>query len=233
MALTVNQLLEVTVLGRAQGQEILNVFHYRSANPATYPPAGEDLNEFSDNFLGTWRTNILTLVSSTYNVEIYRFRSLISTVEIAPGDPPDRRVVQGDALDVPGTVTDVGTRGGDVLPTFAALGVRKATDRAGRRYRGSFRLSPLTEADTNNNSLTTAYLFSANAETATFVNTQLLGGFGDAAQLELAVFSETAALEETPPQTNLRQFTAKVIGRVVNPFVTTQVSRKQSATQPT
>lgn len=231
MAVTVNQLVEITVAGRCQGQEILNVFHYRTANPATFPPAGALINFLASPFRELWRNNILPRLGDLYLVEVYRLRSLVSTVQTSPGPPPVRNVVQMDAFDLPGTGLDVGAKAGDILPTFNAVACRKVSDRAGRRYRGGSRFSPITEADQGNNNLIMAEVLAWQVASFNLFTTPIESGLLEV--FEMAVFSATSALEPAPPETNLRQYTAKVTGSVVNPMVSSQVSRKASAFSPT
>lgn len=233
MAMLVNEVLQVSVLGRALGQAVINVFHYAAANPLTFPVPGADISEYANDFVASWRTNILPLLANAYKVEVYQFRTIISTTETDPGPPPLRKVILGDAYDEAGTTADFGTQVGEVHATFVAVGVRKVTARAGRRYRGGFRGGPILEDSVNNNFLIASEFASWVANAEAFRATLLQAGFGSASDLNLRVFSEADALTPVPPNTNLIDSTAVVNGVIINPFVTSQVSRKASAGSPT
>lgn len=231
MAVTVNQIVEIVVAGRSQSQQILNVFHYRTQNPVTFPPAGATIGNLASPFRDLWRANVLPRLSDLYVVEVYRLRSLTGTVVADPGPPPVNQLVQGDAFDLAGTGLDTGSITGEILPTFNAVGVRKVTDRAGRRFRGGARFSSIPEANQANNFLLATEVTAWTTAAFNLFTTAIDSGFLEV--FEMCVFSKTSALEATAPQTDLRQYTADVTNAIVNAFMTSQVSRKASAFSPT
>lgn len=232
MPFSQESVLELTVFGRsASGQQVLNVFHYRQANAVVTAYGQDQLVDMVGDFRGLWNGNILPVLSTDYSVEKYRGRAFES-VQTNPTPPPPTFLFVGEQYEEVPTVPEAGLRAGDPLPSFAAVGVQKLSSRAGRNFRGSARFGTAQEGDTVANSWTSAYLTLLNVNIEAFfagiLEAELTGQ-----PWEMAIFSRTLALAAPPTTTNLFDFTAKVVGRRVNTFVSSQVSRKQSLTQPT
>lgn len=227
MAMTALQILEITVKGKALGQDILNTVHYRSVDPLTFDPLGVEISAYLPEFVVAWRLACLPGVSSNYTVESYNARTLVST-SVNPTPPPPNQLDQGDQAVIAGVpAIDVGALGGTASPTFVAVGVRKFTDRAGRSFRGGLRIGPITELQTDNNQLEPTQLLSYATRWTDFIGTNLTDGPGS--DVEPCVFSKTLALSRPVPNTTLRTDTAHWVAALINSFVTSQVSRKQSA----
>lgn len=232
MPFSETSVIEITVFGRSDsGQQVLNVFHYRQQSTVPQAYTLTHLEEAVGDFAAIWRSNILPVVSAHYKVEKWRGRALTGTIA-NPTPPPPNQLVVGEQFELNGVGTDVGGRGGVELVTFDALGMQKLSSRAGRNFRGSARFGTLADADVTANGYEAAYFTIADANLALFVAATLSLVF-DAIIWELAIFSRTLALAAPPPFTDLRSLTSIVVGRVTNAFVTSQVSRKQSLTQPT
>lgn len=232
MPFSETSVLEMTAFGRsASGQQVLNVFHYRQETLAPQLYDNVDLQEAVSDFSATWVSVILPLLSTDYTLEKARGRALTGTIANPTPPPPNIFVIgeQFELIAAPGTV---GARGGEVMTSFNAFGVQKLSDRAGRNFRGSFRLGTISTADVQDNIITPAFKPTVDTATQTFVTTDLTLVF-DAVDWNMAVFSRTLALAAPPPFTDLRALTARVTGARVNNFITSQVSRKQSLTSPT
>ena len=227
----VNEVLEITVKGKAFAQDILNVVHYRSATPLTFIDNELDILVYLNQFALLWRSTVLPSVSDAYSVESYVAQVLIGTI-VNPTPPPPNQIAIGDQrIRVGVPPNDTGQRTLDPLPTFNAVGVRKFSDRAGRSFRGGLRIGPITEVQTTANSLTAPELIDFAAKWTAFKDTFL--ETAPTNTLEAAVFSPTRALAAPAPNLNLRSDTAKWVASLINSFITSQVSRKQSPTSPT
>lgn len=227
-----NSVIQMTVLGRsAGGQQILNVFHYRDTQPGTDGPTdvGIAVDTFSDGFISAWRTNVLPLLSADYSVTTYR-TTVFDSVVANPTPPPPTQLNVFIQNDEPGGGLDVGAKPGDTMPSFNAIGTQKLSDRAGRNFKGSFRVGTIIEADSSGNLLTAPALAAAQPAMEAFVTTQITYELTFIAQM--AVFSRTLALASPVGNQDLRAFTAGVTGARVNAFVTSQVSRKASLSAP-
>lgn len=225
-------ILEVTVFGRSDtGQAILNVFHYRQStdDPVNYPDT--EVNTFTDSFAVLWRANILPILCVDYLVEQWRGRSL-TDVATNPTPPPPTVITVGAQAVTIGAPTDRGATPIEVQTTFDAIGAQKLSSRAGRNFRGSSRIGTISSSNVNGNSLEATYLTTVRTNTNTLFTTTIPLGIG-ADLWEMAVFSRTLTLAEAPGYSDLKAHSSKVLGSRVNPFVTSQVSRKQSLTQPT
>jgi len=221
---------QLTIFGRSQGQQILNVFHYRRVDPAAPPITDNDLPNVVFDIRDNWRALIDATFSNTYSVESYTWRTLVGTIA-NPSPPPPTIFTEDFQFVQPGGALDVGGLPGAALPTFAALGVQKLSNRAGRNYRGSARFGPHLEADTTNNSWTSVFITTVDPLVSTLFTDVYTDGFGGT--VEMCIFSRTLALAAPPPFTLLRDLTAKVIGSKLNGFVSSQVSRKASVGSPT
>lgn len=230
MSINLTDVVQITVAGRASGQQVLNVFHFRHTAADVVAGDDADIPTALGLFIGRWRNVLAQSVHESYTVEVYRWRTLRGTV-VNPSPPPPTMFTEGPALDIVGGLLDKGGLTNDPLPTFDALGVQKLSDRAGRNYRGSCRIGPNNEPSSTGNSWTATFILNSTAP--------LVALFADpydvtfSFHLEMCVFSRTLALAAPPPFTLLRDLTAKVTGPKLNGFVTSQVSRKQSVTQPT
>lgn len=231
MAFTQNAVLEMTVFGRSTtGQQVLNIFHYRQETTTAQSYVLADLASAVTNFAVIWRTNVLPILSVNYKVEKYRGRSLTGTIA-NPTPPPPNILVVGDQFELVAPAGDVGTRAGEELVTFDAVGMQKLSDRAGRNFRGSARFGTLASIDVEGNALETTYKNLVVPNLGLFVAAILLVGDTFQVNWVMAIFSRTLVLAAPPPFGLLRDLTAGVVGARVNNFVTSQVSRKQSLTQ--
>ncbi len=230
MAVTVDQIVEISVNGVASGQAINNVFHYK---PVTLNPNFvTTLQQCLEAFRTMWRNTVLGGLSTSYAVLRYKGRALIGT-RVDPANPNNIILNIGDVGDLTGDpITDLGGTAGAALPTYTAMTLRKLSGVGGKRKKGSCRLGPIPESYTeaaDQNKLTAA---------ATAVGLVAAGGLkgtlgpvvvGDTL---VPVIMSRASLFPTPPavQPNM---TGKWIGIsdiLLNPYVGSQVSRKQRST---
>lgn len=225
--------VEIAVKGlSATGQDITNVFHYRNrlAEPGTFTNLA--LRLMVDQFQLDWREKILPVLSNDYKVVLFRARS-INGVVTNPTPPPTNKLDIGEQYDKPADVLDVGTKAGIVAATFTAFGVQKLTDRAGKNFRGSFRLGTITETDFGGNTIFAGPKGVLDTATLNFVQDQLPSTPPPEVFWEMCVLSRTLLMAAPAPYTDVRALTANITGTRVNPFVTSQTSRKQSLTRPT
>lgn len=233
MAFSETSVIELIIQGKdVSGQNVFNVFHYRQSDTAPTVYDNDDLAVACAEINTDWLTNIIPLLSVNYSYQTIRGRALTGTIA-NPTPPPPTQLVVGEQFDLVLPAPISGTRVGDVLPTYAAVAAQKLSSRAGRNFRGGARFSTIREADTQANLLETgAYLALCVANITAFYAATLSLNFG-ASIWEMAIFSRTLALAAPPPFSLLRDLTSKVVGAKVNPFISSQVSRKQSPTKPT
>jgi hypothetical protein len=225
-------IVEIVVAGKSNtGQEIVNVFHYRDklAEPATFNNVS--LQNLLTSFAASWRARFLPLLNTDYAVVTYRGRALIGVITNTTPPPPTRFDV-GEQFDLVALTTDRGAIVGEVMPTFNAFAVQKLTDRAGRNFRGGFRLGTISEVDVSGNTIPAITLTPLQDAAQGFVNDDLDAQF-EGPFWELCVFSRKLALSAPPPYTDLRALSAGVTGARASSFVSSQVSRKQSLTRLT
>lgn len=233
MPFTNTSVVEIAVKGlSATGQDITNVFHYRNrlAEPGTF--TNQALRLMVEQFQLDWREKICPLLSNDYKVILFRGRAITGVV-VNPTPPPANMLTIGEQFDLPGDVLDVGAKAGIVAATFTAFGVQKLTDRAGKNFRGSFRLGTITETDFGGNTVFGAAKTALDTNTLLFVQDFLPSTPPPEVFWEMCVLSRTLLMAAPPPYTDVRALTADVTGTRVNPFVTSQTSRKQSLTRPT
>lgn len=228
MAPTVDFVWEVQQRGHVGNQIHLNIWHYRIplANTATFN-GDTATRELAVN----WYNDIWNGISAGFH-ESYRLDTVVAkSIQGAIVNPvPEAYVpIYNDqyVFNVP-TGEGQGERTGDPTPTFVCVGYQKLTDRPGRNYRGSFRISPILEADTDANALTpTAITFFDTNEEA-FIEEVIDSVVPPENVFELCVYSVKAnALGPGGGGPNPRAYTAKVTGLRLNTLTTSQVSRKE------
>jgi hypothetical protein len=228
-----NSVIEIVVNGKSNsGQNVLNVFHYRQSDTAVVAYDNDDVVQALNDFNANWISDALPILSVDYTYQFIRGRALTGTIA-NPTPPPANVIVVGEQADFVLPAPNPGLRAGEPLPSYSAIGIQKLSSRAGRNFRGGFRMGTIASADVESNLLEpTVYLPLVISEMSSFVAATLNLNFG-ANLWEMCIFSRTLALAAPPPFTLLRDLTAKVLGAKVNPFISSQVSRKQSPTQPT
>jgi hypothetical protein len=232
MPFTNTSIVEIVVAGKSNtGQEIVNVFHYRDllAEPGTYDNIS--LQNLLTSFALSWRSRFLPLLNQDYAVVTYRGRALVGMIT-NPTPPPATRFDVGEQFDLVALTTDRGAIVGEVMPTFNAFAIQKLSDRAGRNFRGGFRLGTISEVDVSGNTIPGITLTPLQAAANNFVLDRLDAAF-EGPFWALCVFSRKLALSAPPPFTDLRALTAGVTGARASSFVSSQVSRKQSLTRVT
>jgi len=228
--------LQIDVRGVMAGQAINNSFNYIVE---TYTAGGT--NDAVLAFQQAWRDEILPLVSAQYQVlayvgaEIegfvpylhsgfYRIATRYKGAFEEEGDPDD----------------DDGVLATDPLPTYAAVSVRKIC--AGltnfeedpmpleKRIRGGFRISGIVEAQTkaaSGNELEDATL---TAFEDAMVNLRTVSGAGFSMKMEVvSLYKDTLARVAIVEGNAVAQpGRATVTSMTVSPYVSSQVSRKQT-----
>lgn len=239
MAVNAGNHVEITVLASASGQSIINVLNYRAGLTNAAPHTLEDfLTEFRDE----WRTGILPLLHESYVIQAYVGRVISSMVFLPPIPPqgpnarPAIRYSEQFILQGAGA-SDTGDKITDAHPTFTAISAQKVcgpvTDPAGvvlpaeKIIRGGIRLGPIVEADTEaleGNALTAA---AAAAALAGLIVIQVVALGGDTMNMEVLSFYKDLNHRVIGPLPTFA--TATVSSFLVNPFISTQVTRKQRA----
>lgn|SRR5918998_185947 len=222
----ITSVYQITVKAEADNQPILNVFHYRDDQgvPTASPGLAEDLLEI---FQGRWQAAVIPVVHESYRVSSYILQEFTSTVPSGnpPPLPPSELVAGFQVLRGGDLIADQGALTGEPLPTYVAVGVRKFTPVPTRRFRGSFRIGPILEADSAFNALTPAGVGRYLPVQFEPLRRIVPPAPADNAW-EMIVFSETTA-GLADPTGDLRPFGAPVISFATNPFLTSQVSRKR------
>lgn len=219
------RLYELSVKGVADGQAIVNVFHYASASGGTVWGPDSTIQLLSA-FRTDWRTFVIPALSESYSVVSYSLRELLSTI-VNPTPPPPLRIPIGVQEGLPGTLLDQGQRVGDSCPTFVAVSYRKRASISTRRTRGSFRLGTVAEADTLLNQLSAAGEVVFDPATISGI-LSLEPGDPPGALMLMQIFSPTSLLER-PAGSAPRGDAVEVLSIAKNNFLGSQVSRKRAS----
>ena len=220
-----NQLYEMIVFGENDGQAMNNVLHYVTTSnvenpPGTFPLMQDALQEFQV----LWRESMLTAVTATTSVLVYELREIVG---IDPNNAQRPQPVYGLQDVREGTAEDVGAKVGAPMATFNAVNFRKVGALRKKWYRGSMRIGPPDELDTDPDEGNT---FDNNAQGIhDAAGDKLLENLSPGAAAEpnmlLVIYSRTQhlILGEGDPLT----YTTPVVNLVASPFVSSQVSRKR------
>ncbi len=215
--------LRITVLGEAMGQNIVNCLSYVPSGAITPPDPDWQSLSVLDVFRTKWRDSMITHLPAAYSVNLYQME-VIRAVLPKPARPYGLEIAAISLL--MGTGDDVGSRGaGDVMPPFNAVGLRKITNTAGRNWRGAMRFSPIMEDDQVDQELTPiAIAFFEAVRQAVGLPLNVTAG-------KLAypvVFSETLATGVGTALTPPSDFTRVIDTVALHRSVRSQVSRRKS-----
>lgn len=145
--LQLDQGLEFRVLALAQDAQIVtNRLDYAVTNAGS--PATKTSTDALFAFIVGWRTNVVPFINSTYQVFRYELRLLTGAVATVVGPKTYYTRVYSSLWDFTNVANplDIGGDVGDALPTWVAATLRKNTGLLGRSFRGSMRISPISES---------------------------------------------------------------------------------------
>jgi hypothetical protein len=188
----------------AQGQQLVNVWHYRQETLTIFDEPGEDLAE-------AWNADLLTLYLATFSGG-----AAINTLQVRGVSDP----TYGYDFDVAGH--PVGTSGsGEELPPQNAAVVTWKTGLIGRSFRGRTYFWPMAEANQQRGSISAGY----SAALQAFGDAaRVIGDSIDTARWRMVIHStvHNGVVRPEPVDT-------PVIQAVVRPLVCIQRRRKAGA----
>lgn len=225
-----NHVVRLVVRGSAFDQEIVNVLHYIPVlRPSTPTNFVSQYSQCLSLFEAEWRTNILPLLNSFYTVHLIQMRVIEGKAPILGAIPPGKpvaRYVYGDGIDRDFVPPNVGGDIGESSPTFVAVTGRKITGRAGKNWKGSIRLGPISEAKTISNDAASALITAADTG---LDNIRSIGPMVVAGNefLDMVVFSEQQYLYANAFPEGIPSQASVVVQEItINPNLGSQVSRK-------
>lgn len=208
--MNVGNLIQITASTRFSGNEIRNVFHYEVTATAGDPALSEVLDAFETDVVPAMAN---VLVGGAY---IYALHGENLTDETTIFD-------LDMGLDHPGT------RAGDAMPMFNALGIKLIRTTKSTRQ-GQKRFSPVSETDSTSGVFSSGLITAAEAlGDALIAALDVDDGSGNTATLIPVIYGE--ALPERPSKRGgtlpaRDAFKNPIGGYSVNPLVTSQVTRK-------
>lgn len=220
---------EVTVNGACDGQAVVNQLHFATQSPAD-PNQDHTMQHLLTGFIGLWRNSVLTRLSSAYKV--VRYTVVEYSLWLQGAGAIERKFIVNQADERLGDVEDdLGLVAGAWLPTYVTVTGRKKVLRAGRRFHGSTRLSPIVEADTlagAGNTLTDAAYVAFSGTFSNFAGPLLVNPGADQSTLRLQIFHKAWAYKTNPPNSTAREQADQVTATWCNRQVGSQLSRKRS-----
>lgn len=234
-----NHVLQVTVDGRVDGQQLLNVFHYKYSSPDTGPTGGAS-NTFLTNFRTAYRVLMDARMYAAYSVERYWIRSIYDVAVSDAGPPPKYRpLYHPDMLDfldgVPGDGNDQGGLAdpSPYLPTYVSLRVLKNPEnrRVGYLSRNYNRFGPFAGADldadpTDHDLWTPGFVTNWTTAFGTFADAAIfdqVGGNG----WDMACFSaQYHGLVGKPLASSITKAAEKVGSITIMQYAGSQISRR-------
>jgi len=207
------------------GGKIVNINHFQF--PDTVTADQGDLFEFLDNWALFWQSSILPNLSVFYEVEQYTLKEIIGWETVAG----KKRLKYGlTAVQAGDPGTDVGGIVTDGLPNYVAFTVQKKSLFAGRTKKGSMRIGGVVEADTDENSLQPAAILWVKTAIDTLIFPGISINAADTLFINWAIFSPTTFFSdptmEHPATAEPRLHSVQVVGKIINPLVGSQTSRK-------
>jgi len=221
--------VEVRVNGVLNGQNCLNVFHYRSlanGNPAPQVPVR--LFDVCSAFRQIWKDNILPFVTLDYQVRSYQALkpSRVDPV-VAPDGTTNYKItyLTQDLIQVDDNV-DRGLAAGAKDASLAAISVRKFTGHMDRTTRGGFRLPP-TNKDLNNNNLFEAQSITDLQANISAIAVAWAPTIDSDVDMQLGVFSRKRTADNGNIVSPIESM-SDVRRLLVRGVVSSQISRKQN-----
>lgn len=206
MAIGAGTLLEISVGGQLSGQQWLNVWTYRvDGEPGSPTPA-----HIGEAFWNAAKTTYRPLIASAHGAPFQTVK--VRELDVAEGEYGEFAIPTGERA---GTGT---TGSGGVLTQLTAAGVRLTVATRVTRP-GQKRISGQDEGDANGNSWETAYQTKLNAWATAMIAIGVLGSPAVGTTLECVIVRKDRA-------TGLPVAHQPVVGFLVNPFITSQVTRK-------
>lgn len=229
MAFTITSLsfYEFRIIGQSEGQAIINRWTYQ----ATDESLGALVITSQDVLTAlrkAWRDHVLLHLATPYAVQRYELLHLIGGARIIQGDQVSYPRVYSTVIDkiVGDPVTDVGSSVGPSLPTFVSATARVVTGFRGRVWKGSMRLSPITEDDSVDGGNTLQPLVRQAIETDLNLTTSVLVGVPPSAWLLRAEHFSPKTYFELGDPTQPVHFAATPADYEVNLAMGSQLSRK-------
>jgi len=227
--MSANSVWELKLLAKVQDQQHINLFHYRmNALLSLGTPGASACTDLAEN----WYEQVWPLIApafhTTWKLEVIQVKQILGA---HLDEETDRYVTTYNAQFIKDIPPDEGQGEltGDATPTFVAIGYQKLTDRPGRTFRGNFRISPTVESMTTDNALNATGLGLYDDNEEAFLHTVDDGNTGANVIYEMCVWSPKFMTEVQNPVDafDAKAATAKVTGLRLNPYTTSQVSRKQ------
>lgn len=224
MGMTGSQILEIVVQGVESNQAINNVFHFKQ-DPSNAPGTLLDLTQALTAFQNRWQAKIIPNATQQYSVYLYQ-ASVITGRQLSPTRPGVNILTYGEQAIVMGGAGDVGALLTDPGPSFEAAGVRWVAQNRGRAFRGGSRLRIGVENQASENKWLALALASLQLA-ANGLLTPYVAAIGPpAVGFDIGTFGRQSFLK-APGNPVLLDYFSAWTSAIVNPYVTSQVSRKQ------
>jgi len=223
--------VEVIVFGLMDGQSVLNVFHYKLMDYALSGNVQVTVKTISDGVRTLWRNQICPLLSQGYSVVQYQATVLLHTFVVPDSNPPRINVQVGDRSISPGVPNfDIGTKAGDPLPTFNAIGAIKRTAKGGRDGKGAIRLGPFPDTDIDGNNVDTVINGAVIAALEVLLVSEDPFNPTDKYVPQGALLRRTAWFKAPPVVTPPAAYAELITAVEARPYASSQVSRKKKKT---
>lgn len=223
MGLLANEVAEVRHFGTADGQAVNNFLYWRIKAGQSVPAGGVPLTDIITGVLVGWDANFTNQLHSSFT-RVRTEALAISGRE--PAKQPSRylwKPTYREKAENIVTSWTPSTRTGEALPLYNALGIRKVTNRPGKGFRGSMRLSPFLEVDNTYNDWTSTFKTTMSSAIDWLKNELTIGGI----LIEPVVLSKSLMLTVVTPTIVPADYAARIVSVGINPYVSSQVSRKK------
>lgn len=148
-----DHVLECVVFGVADGQAILNVFHWQVGVPAG-GNVDVSIDDVAVALRSAWRAGVIPSLHQSYVASQYQVTTIDGKTAIPGTFPAQYKLKYGlRGIAAGGTAADTGAKAGDPLPTFCGMGFIKRSNASGRDGRGAIRFAPILETDIDGNNV--------------------------------------------------------------------------------
>ena len=228
-----NDIIEIRMKGLVEGQDVLNIYHVDADDGAGGPPpAGLTLLDVLEGWKTFWRTHVLPLLTNVYFIQVYEAAKVVEVNAVpVPGQPDRYNLQYVGPVEIIGDFNDQGQLIADSMTSMTAIGLRKRATRNLSNLRGGMRIGPRPESATesvtgNPNRWTQVAVTEHQTLASEFEQPQTINSPVGAFDTYLGILSRSlASVTPLVPSNGY----ARVDSVVANPYVTSQVSRKQRA----
>lgn len=222
-----DHVLECVVFGIADGQAVLNVFHWQ----VRVPDGGVidvNIDDIAVALRSGWRAGVVPALHNSYVATQYQVTAIDGKMPVPGTAPVEYRLRYGiRGVAAGGTAADTGAKAGDPLPTFCGMGFIKRSRASGRDAKGAIRFGPILETDIDGNNVDLVIADALRDAAFTNLVEEDVVAAGMVTTVRMVLLRRTKFLKDAAANEPPDGYTYDVTRLQTRPFASSQTSRKK------